>query len=176
VLEGLSPEYRFHSAEHKFGFSWADQPSLVVEVPGRGKFQIHGFIDRVDRDRSGNLRIVDYKTGGPSGFDNRSVREGKKLQLPLYALAAERVLDLGKVQEGFYFHLQAAQPSSFQLSTFSYRDKEGTEAAVEAAAEHGLSAIEGIRRGEFAPRAPDGGCPSYCPAVEFCWKYQPRYW
>jgi ATP-dependent helicase/DNAse subunit B len=176
VIEGLAPEYRFHSAEHRFGIGRSGPAPLKVEVPGEGAFRIRGLIDRVDRSNQGKLRIIDYKTAGPGGFDQRAVREGKKLQLPLYAMAAERALGLGKVSEGFYFHIQAAQASSFQMSKFSYQGQRGPQAAMAAAAQQGLSAVRSIRKGQFQPRPPDGGCPPYCPAVDFCWKYQPRFW
>ena len=62
---------------------------------GDDAFRLHGFIDRVDRAPDGRLRIIDYKTGGPAAFTVKAVVEGKKLQLPLYALAAERRWDSG---------------------------------------------------------------------------------
>lgn len=176
VIEGLAPEYRFHSAEHRFGIGRSSPAPLKVEVPGEGEFRVRGLIDRVDRTQQGKLRIIDYKTAGPGGFDQRAVKEGKKLQLPLYALAAEKALGLGKVSEGFYFHVQAAQASSFQLANFSYQGHSGPQAAMAAAAQQGLSAVRSIRQGKFTPQPPDAGCPSYCPAVDFCWKYQPRFW
>ncbi|MFN2111899.1 MAG: PD-(D/E)XK nuclease family protein, partial [Anaerolineales bacterium] len=176
VIEGLAPEYRFHSAEHRFGIGRSSPDPLEVEVPGEGRFRLRGLIDRVDRSSQGKLRIIDYKTAGPAGFDQRAVGEGKKLQLPLYAMAAENALGLGTVSEGFYFHVQAAQTSSFQMTKFSYQGQNGPRAAMTAAAQHGLSAVRSIRQGKFKPRSPDPGCPSYCPAVDFCWKYKPRFW
>jgi ATP-dependent helicase/DNAse subunit B len=175
VIEGLSTEFRFHSAEHRFGMGRSQSSSLVVVVPGEGEFRLRGLIDRVDRSQEGKLRIIDYKTGGPGGFSNKSVQEGRKLQLPLYALAAEQALDLGLVQEGFYFHLQAAQASGFSMSKFRDGGKTGPRAAMEVAALQGWTAVKLIRRGEYPPHSPDTGCPSYCPAADFCWKYQPGY-
>jgi hypothetical protein len=117
------------------------------------------------------LRIIDYKTAGPGSFTNRSVVEGKKLQLPLYALAAEQALKLGQVVDGFYWHVQQAEASSFSLSGFDG----GPAAAIETALAHAWSAVRGAREGRFTPRPPDGGCPDYCPAAGFCWRYRPRW-
>jgi len=77
-----------------------DGERLVVAGDG-DRFGLHGVIDRVDRDSGGRLRIVDYKTSAPHAFTKRAVAEGKKLQLPLYALAARDALELGEPVEGF---------------------------------------------------------------------------
>ncbi len=31
--------------------------------------------------------------------------------------------------------------------------------------------VEAIRAGKFEPRVPPGGCPSYCPATAWCWRF-----
>ncbi len=49
-------------------------------------------------------------------FTKRSVVEGKKLQLPLYALAVRDALGLGEPAEGFYWHVRQAEPSPFTLA------------------------------------------------------------
>ena len=118
VLEGMDGSFRFYRAEQKFGIRNDPAPQLDIEVKGEGTYHLRGLIDRVDINEQGNLRIIDYKTSSPFGFDNQAVREGKKLQLPLYALAAQDGLQLGDVQEGFYFHVRSAKPSSFKMSSF----------------------------------------------------------
>jgi hypothetical protein len=88
----------------------------------------------------------------------------------LYALAAQEALGLGRVVDGFYWHLQQAEPSTFQL------DKVGVETAIETAVTHAWQAVGHIRGGRFTPQPPAGGCPSYCPAAGFCWQYTPKGW
>ncbi|MCJ7733260.1 MAG: PD-(D/E)XK nuclease family protein, partial [Anaerolineales bacterium] len=117
-----------------------------------------------------------YKTSGSFGFDNRAVQEGKKLQLPLYALAAQQGLKIGDVQEGFYFHVQTAEPSSFKMSSYWGDGKKGPEAAMESAVKNGWKAVSSIRDGQYKPKTPDGGCPLYCPAVDFCWHFRAQRW
>jgi hypothetical protein len=90
--------------------------------------------------------------------------------LPLYALAAQEALGLGHVVDGFYWHVQHAQPSRFTLAKF------GPGAAVATSLAHAWEAVRGARRGHFVPQPPDGGCPSYCPATAFCWRYDPSRW
>jgi len=130
----------------------------------------------VDMNERGDLRIIDYKTSSPFGFDNQAVREGKKLQLPLYALAAQDGLQLGDVQEGFYFHVRSAQPSSFKMSAFWSEGQRGPQAAINKAVYKGWQAISLIQKGKFFPRPPGNGCPEYCPAVDFCWHYKRQIW
>jgi len=131
-------------------------------------FCLRGFIDRVDRAPDGGLRIIDYKTSGPWSFTVKAFEEGRKLQLPLYALAVEQALGLGRVVDGFYWHVQQAEPSKFSLAG-------GPQAAIETALGHAWSAVDGARAGRFVPAPPDGGCPDYCPAAGFCWHTRPRW-
>jgi ATP-dependent helicase/DNAse subunit B len=130
-------------------------------------FRLRGFIDRVDRAPDGGLRIIDYKTAGPWSFTVKAFEEGKKLQLPLYALAAEQALGLGRVVDGFYWHVQQAEASKFSLAG-------GVREAIETALGHAWSAVHGARAGRFVPAPPDGGCPDYCPAAGFCWHTRSR--
>lgn len=145
---------------------WEPQ-ALRVSEDG-DTFQLHGFIDRVDRDDNGRIRVIDYKLGSPASFTPKDVTRGKKLQLPLYALAAQEALGLGRVVDGFYWHFQKAEPSSFTLAKFDG----GVKAAFDTAVAHAWTAVRGARAGKFTPQPPDDGCPSYCPAAAFCWRYE----
>jgi ATP-dependent helicase/DNAse subunit B len=158
----------FMPHQHEAAFGLHGQPELVVR-DGEDQFRLRGFIDRVDRSPDGRLRIVDYKTGGPSSYNKRAVTEGKKLQLPLYALGARDALGLGEPVEGFYWHVRHAKASPFTLGQY------GPEEAMEIAVEHAWHAIRAARRGHFVPQPPDAGCPPYCPAAAFCWHHQPGY-
>jgi RecB family exonuclease len=154
--------------EAPFGFR--GRPRLVVHQ-GEDRLCLHGVIDRVDRTDDGRLRVIDYKTSGPSTYTKRAATEGKKIQLPLYALAARDALGLGEPVEGFYWHVRHAEASPFTLSGFDG----GPEAAMQASADKAWEAVRGARSGHFIPQPPDNGCPSYCPAADFCWHYQPGF-
>ena len=176
VLENLDPAFVFYRAEQAFGIQGQNEPELRIQVKELGSYRLRGFIDRVDRNPLGDLRIVDYKTSGATGFTNQALIEGKKLQLPFYALAAEKTLRLGRVKEGFYFHVQTGEPSYLKLSGFRKGDRTGPSAAIETAVEKGWQAVQSIQKGHFQPRTPDGGCPDYCAAAEYCWSYRPGSW
>jgi len=68
---------------------------LFIPLRDGGEIEIRGRVDRVDapKDRP-TLAIVDYKTGLHKSEKalRREVGEGRHLQLPIYALAAERFL------------------------------------------------------------------------------------
>ncbi len=168
ALAEVQGDFVPHLCEAVFGLQ--SQPALVVH-DGEDSFSLRGFIDRVDRTPDGRVRVIDYKTAGPSAFTNRAVIEGKKVQIPLYALAARDALGLGEPVEAFYWHVQHAEPSKFTLSGFDG----GPEGAMTIAVEHAWEAVNAARDGHFVPHPPDGGCPSYCPAAAFCWHYQPRF-
>jgi hypothetical protein len=98
------------------------------------------------------------------------------LQLPLYALAAQNALRLGQPVEGFYWALLAEKQSSLQLSKFEYEDFVGVEGAIQVVIQHLGNAIGGISQADFHPKKPVGGCPEYCPAKIWCWRYSPEGW
>ncbi len=72
---------------------------LDVPLPDGTVLRLQGSVDRVDVDADGNLRVLDYKSGKADKYaklseDDPTLR-GKFLQLPLYALAAQRELWAG---------------------------------------------------------------------------------
>lgn len=156
---------------HEMAFGVGNCPPLVVRE-GEEVFRLRGFIDRVDRAPDGRLRIIDYKTAGKRDFGRRAVAEGKKLQLPLYALAAQVLLESGRVADGFYWHIRQAERSDFTLAGFDG----GPPGAIAAALHYAWEVVRGVRAGRFAPVPPAGGCPGYCPATAFCWRYTGRAW
>ena len=90
---------RPRDVEHAFGRD--DQPPLVLDLPG-GQVKLSGSIDRIDQTSDGELVVIDYKTGKSGNYETFPrfgdaadatadlTDRGKKLQLPLYALAARR--------------------------------------------------------------------------------------
>jgi ATP-dependent helicase/DNAse subunit B len=163
ALDGISQGFTPVHMEARFGMG---QPSLVLHTEA-GEVRLHGYIDRLDAAPDGSLRVIDYKSGGTT-ISAAHLKEGRRLQLPIYALAAREALRLGEVSSGFYWHIQSAEASSLKLEKF----EGGVSAAYATAVAHVGKHVNGIRSGHFEPEPPAEGCPSYCPAVGFCWRYK----
>ncbi|MBI5841149.1 MAG: PD-(D/E)XK nuclease family protein [Chloroflexi bacterium] len=163
ALDEASQGYTPKQMEARFGMG---NPSLVVKTSA-GDVRLHGYIDRLDVADDGSLRVIDYKAGSTAITANH-LKEGRRLQLPIYAMAARDALGLGEISGGFYWHIQKAEASSLKLEKF----EGGVGAAFEMAVKHIGDHVAGIRTGHFEPHPPEEGCPSYCPATNFCWRYK----
>ncbi len=158
---GFTPRY----FEERFGMG---KPSLVLDTE-IGEVRLHGYIDRIDQGPDGRLRVMDYKAGG-TAISLQNLRDGRRLQLPIYALAASQALDLGEVCSGFYWHIGRGEASSLKLENY----EGGVEAAFQTAIQHVGAHVGNIRLGQFQPTPPSDGCPRYCPASPFCWRYKSK--
>ena len=84
-----------HAVEADFGVPGAPHPPLVLAAGTPGEVRVGGRIDRVDVSADG-FWVIDYKTGRRTNYTPADLAAFKKVQLPLYALAVERVLLAGK--------------------------------------------------------------------------------
>jgi RecB family exonuclease len=85
-LEPLAAELEFGT-----GAEGAD-PAVTVTLEDGLEVRFKGKADRVDRARSGELVVSDYKTGRQTtlkGLKKDPVAGGRLLQLPIYAMAAQ---------------------------------------------------------------------------------------
>ena len=84
-----------YEAEFEFGFSDSTAPAVAVPTADGDTVRFRGKVDRIDRSADGRRIVVfDYKTGGSSsyrGLEDDPVKEGRRLQLPLYARAASAI-------------------------------------------------------------------------------------
>jgi len=87
---------------------------LFIALPSQGPVPFSGSVDRIDATESGDLIVTDYKTGKGNGYDAIPepgkaksdidlIDRGRKLQLVLYALAAQALYDLPQAQVDAYF-------------------------------------------------------------------------
>ena len=158
----------------ELAFGLQGEPPLVLH--GEPPLLLRGYIDRVDRAPDGRLLIIDYKAGS-TAIPAKDLEKGKRLQLPLYALAAQEALG-AEVSEGFYWHIGSARPSSLRLARFASQEKgkRGVGGAIATAVDYALSISSAVHAGQFAALPSDGECPRFCPAAAFCEQYRPKVW
>jgi len=142
------------------------RPAQPITDGEGNAFLLRGVIDRIDTNGRGELRVLDYKTGG--SIAAHELLDGHRLQLALYAQAAQGLLGQ-PVVSGFYWHIRAARRSSLTLEGFDG----GAAGAMAIAAQRAGEAIRRVRQGRFPPQPERSTCPDYCPGSAFCWRYRP---
>ncbi len=162
--EKVDPNWNPFAFELQFG---TEETTPVTLTDGDRTIKIRGVIDRVDRNSQGHLRVIDYKSGDiPTRADLDS---GKKLQLPVYALVLSQVLTEEDAEAdiigGLYWSIKQAR--NIKLSS---KEPDATEAKNQAKAV-AFDYVRNAQAADFPPMPPEGGCPSYCPALEWCWRY-----
>jgi ATP-dependent helicase/nuclease subunit B len=145
--------------EQSFGFG--SQPPLIVEGK-EGKIRIRGTIDRVDKNAEG-LVVIDYKTSR-SPISPKEALEGRNLQLPIYLMAANRLLKLeGEVANGYYLHIYSCKKGS------QFPNKNSSVEAITERAEDFINDYVGrTRRAEFPIEPNQNRCPPYCEFDVMC--------
>ncbi len=110
--------------EVPFGLG-GDSPAVVDEATG---LSFRGLIDRVDTSGDGkSVLVMDYKTGSPSPYGRLKddpIDRGKRLQLGIYSLAAQRLFpDAIHVQAAYWlasgrggFRFAPPSPDHFDIN------------------------------------------------------------
>jgi ATP-dependent helicase/DNAse subunit B len=173
TIQALAAETGWTPFAYEQTFGLHGNPPLQVDL-GEERLLMHGVIDRLDRNERGEIRVVDYKTGS-SHLGPNDLKDGRRLQLPLYALAARDALHLGNPVDGIYWKIKDAEAGSLKLAKFKSDGGQGVEAAIQIAQAHLRRIMAGIRAADFPPVPPKGGCPSYCPAAQWCWRFEPGW-
>lgn len=138
--------------------------NLEVPLPDGTILRLQGSVDRVDVDAAGNLRVLDYKSGKADKYKKLSAADptlqGKYLQLPVYALAAERHLGQGpEPTRADYWFISAGQKGK----TFGY---DVTQEVLDAALQVIQVAVDGHRKGFFPPRPTHHSKAWECPSCQ----------
>jgi len=137
--------------ERSFGRE-RDRLDVPYETNGRTVL-FHGRIDRIDTAGGGRFRVVDYKTGKLKGKDQDLAR-GSALQLPIYLMAASRMLGLElRSGEARYRHVGPGEGRSAVIFSGGSWDESASEFAkiVDVI-------TRGIERGVFFAPADEQGC------------------
>jgi RecB family exonuclease len=131
-LVTLDTEVHFGRGDHD------TLPELTIDLED-SRVSFRGSIDRIDAspDPDGEVVVYDYKTGSANGFkglEDDPVLAGTKIQLAIYALAAEQAFAPRPVRAD-YWH--TAQPAGKELRGFD----------IESAAPRARAVLETVAGG-----------------------------
>ena len=152
-------------------------PALVIEVGGV-RVHIGGRIDRVDVAElveGKGFWVIDYKTGRAANYSAAELQRMERLQLPLYALAVEKVLLAGSPARplGLAYWLvtdtgpKPVLPAGRQAHAW-FSDP-GHWRKFRARLEAWVAAIAGhVRSGAFPLQPRSEHCTETCPYNQVC--------
>jgi ATP-dependent helicase/nuclease subunit B len=150
---------------------------LTLERSGE-RILISGRIDRIDVGQAGGrmvFNVVDYKSGSPVGYSKHAFREGKALQLPLYAMAVEKLLlaSRGAVpwQVGYWFVKDAGfrdMAAAHEPAGAGIVENREWEETREMVVDRVFSIVSGIRHGDFPVYNEHEDCTSRCELRTVC--------
>jgi len=150
----------------EFGFGFPDEESKPALKLKRDDdlIRLRGKVDRLDINReNGQFLVVDYKTS--SGKRVKDFFNGKAVQLQVYALAAQRLLDEYEepVRLSYYSFKKGEEDSKVDIKSQEKKKKPNPMDSVE---ELIWDAMDNIRAGIFHPV--EGECSKYCPVKHIC--------
>ncbi len=152
-----------HLFEVEFGKENSDRPHLEI---GRGQrmVRLQGKIDRIDlveTSEGRGFRVIDYKSGaGPSTTD---VSQARLLQLPLYAMAVERIILIDQALSLRDVGYWALRKDGYKPIAF-----EDWVAVREALESYVAELVERLRRGIFVVDSQVDGCEGFCDYRAIC--------
>jgi ATP-dependent helicase/nuclease subunit B len=166
------------AAELAFGDEESGAPPVTVELADGRTVQFRGRADRVDRDAGGGLVVSDYKTGRQAAIARLGSGDpldgGRRLQLPLYALAARQAFGSRGPVVARYWMVSAERCASyFQLELDEHLERHFADVVgrIARAIDEGLfPAIPGPPREHGFE-----GC-TYCDFDRVCPPTRDRQW
>jgi len=177
-------EVAFGRASHD-GESLSTPQTLEFRA-GDERVAVCGCIDRLDlgthAGRTG-FSVIDYKSGDAGGFSADTALRGTALQLPLYLLAAERVLlaDRGAVACMAAYWSPAGSGYKPRALVAGHAEASGIvpdpawEVLREQLTGTVLSLVRAIRHAEFPVVSADDECTGRCPFHTVCRVQQVRW-
>lgn len=187
VSFGRVPQEEDQSANSAPGMQ--DFPSLELRR-GNRRVRIAGRIDRIDTGRVGNcvvFHVIDYKTGSLPSTKPAEVAAGYALQLPLYVLAAERVILANRnAAAGVAGYWSIGDSDDRRSSGFSKKFVVNNASAgrlqptdewtqtEQAACTAVFRIVDAIHRGCFPVFSADDRCTETCPYATICRVNQAR--
>jgi ATP-dependent helicase/nuclease subunit B len=159
------------AVEARFGQRWAGEKQgslsqaepIEIELPS-GTLALHGRIDRVNWDpQRSRFRVVDYKSGGRYSEKPGELQGGRMLQLPLYVLAAAKLLGIDPAA-GAAAYVYPTRKGKFQVVDWEPEELAARHADVIALVD---AIVTSARRGDFIIAPSEGAC-DYCPFKGIC--------
>lgn len=179
-------EYSFgspFSKERNDAASTEEPVSIRLSEDPEDRILLRGKVDRIDVDGDDFL-IIDYKTGAVPTFT--SMHKGYNMQLPLYLMACEQLLDM-EPAGGAYYQLKNDQKFGMHLQLGSQKRRDalgGSNTAYKNGLQNDLATcrrnvkevLQGISAGEFHPvdSSEAGRCSQYCLFSRICRKDEMR--
>jgi hypothetical protein len=148
---------RPHKFELVFGDEHSDYPMLELAQGGRA-LNLRGRIDRIDLVQTPDglaFRVIDYKSG--SVPTSTAVKHGEMVQLPLYAMAVQKLVCGDEVVGLFDMGYWSLRDEGFKPIAFECWEED--QAVVVA---HVLALVDQLRRGVFVVQSRTPGCVNYC--------------
>ncbi|MCA9237443.1 MAG: PD-(D/E)XK nuclease family protein, partial [Planctomycetales bacterium] len=188
----VPPEPRYFEARFGPGSRRSESAAdaeLTTDEPYRlqlaqEQLRLTGQIDRIDVGRVAGrtaFNVIDYKTSAKAAVKPDQVADGRQLQLPLYAMAAQELLLAAQDAVAWsagYWSVQGkglGKPGnkSGPLQVSARGDSELVTDAAWGATQDRLrervaEIVAGIRRAEFPVFSADEHCTSYCPLRTTC--------
>ena len=162
----LRLEWGFGMTDHLEGADERSTPLPLDLETCYGNVGLRGRIDRIDEGGSGKqVAIVDYKSGAGYTSARNEIKKGHSLQMPVYLLAASRLLLAGHpmdTMEASYYYLAAARYEA----GLAPLDAAAVDALACGLTQTVSTVFGGIRAGQFPPQSTS--CPDYCDYRELC--------
>ncbi|OAI38493.1 hypothetical protein AYO39_00980 [Actinobacteria bacterium SCGC AG-212-D09] len=143
--------------------SLSQSEPIEIDLPS-GRLPLHGRIDRVNWDaQRSRFRVIDYKTGGKYAEKSGELQGGRMLQLPLYVLAAAKLLEIDP-RAGSAAYVYPTRKGEFQVVDWQ-------PDVLAARHDEVLALLDAIvtsaRQGDFIIAPADKAC-DWCPFSGVC--------
>lgn len=155
------PDARPLHVEYAFGGADGEPEGCRLALGPDAALAFKGRIDRVDRLADGGIDIVDYKTGSARPFKKESLRGGRQVQLPIYLLAAAKLLGAGSGSARYFFSRAGKDMPQFALEDLRERGAEFRDTV--------RALLDGMLAGDFFPLPADTRhCEEWCDCANLC--------